>query len=339
MKAHPFLSKPVLFVDFIRLRVSEDQIRKGLLTLVKPRKKTKFSPRPIHRRYSAEKALALVHLQPVSCACVEPLTLLEFSVWPPTRTNAPSVEEPTARPRLIKPWVEGGCVIGLFNTLRAHGPIHTIRADPTTGALIQFWHEEDAKDANGAFLGSQKERRLQVCDSCSVFCANLDLDMNLATLRSYFENYGTITNAEILRKPRTGKSRGLATISFLLPSQAAAAIKGMRQHEIHWRKILVSYAIVKRSSTAKSFVPVAAPAAVDEQPPIVEPAAVPVVDCERCTQLEGLKGLYEALRDELSEHVKQDRDHREQHDSERANLQNRYDEEIKARHAAEDEGR
>nr|GAT54400.1 predicted protein [Mycena chlorophos] len=47
--------------------------------------------------------------------------------------------------------------------------------------------------------------------------------------------------------------------------------------------------------------------------------------------------LYEALRDELSQHVKQDRDHREQHDSERTNLQNRYDEEIKARHAAEDE--
>ncbi|KAF7323337.1 Polyadenylate-binding protein 1 [Mycena chlorophos] len=343
MKPHPFVVNPVLFVDFIR-RVSDDQIHKVLesfgldasVTLIQPKRKRNFYRVDFADVLSAEKAFALIHLQPIPV--VEPPVVLQFSVWPPTRPNVPRVYEPTASPRLVKPWVEGDTAGALFDALRRYGAIHSIHVDSTSGALVQFWSEDEASEAERQFVGvGTRKSTLQVYDPCSVFCANVNYDVDLPTLRSYFEKYGTITSAELFRYPSTGKSRGLATISFVLPEQASAAIKGMHEHEIHWRKIFVSYAIVKRSSTAKSFAPVAAPVAVDEQPPIIEPAAVPVVDCERCTQLEGLKGLYEALRDELSQHVEQDRDHRERHVSERANLQNRYDEEIKARHAAEDE--
>ncbi|KAJ7063683.1 hypothetical protein C8F01DRAFT_1279819 [Mycena amicta] len=340
MKAHPLLTSPVLSVDFIRLRVSEDQINAALrathldatLALIKPKRKRGFYRLEFPDLSSAEKALAILHLQPIPA--VEPPVVLELSINPPRPKPVP-VDEPTAAPRVIRAWGESAEM--LFDALRPYGPLHSIRCDPIAGALVQFWFEDDAKEAAIPGKSAGKKKILDMYDPCTVFCSNVHFDIEATNLRSYFEKYGTITRTEILRNTRTGKSRGMALISFLSNAESSAAIRDMHGQELHWRKISMSYGLVKGDNVHQATT-------INHPEPelhkpfeiLVETAttqALPSKAEYRCAELDHLQSLYDQVKQQLEE----ERLRREFSDSECTNHKARYDEEVKLRVAAEAE--
>ncbi|KAF7294557.1 Polyadenylate-binding protein 1 [Mycena indigotica] len=354
MKAAPQLASPALFYDPPPPRIAETRIKTFfdasqldvVITLVKPKRKRGFYRLEFADIHTAEKALATVHLQIIPDT--DPPILLELSANPP-RSKTPAQEMPQALPRSLRGWKNGLSAQELFDAFRHYGPIQSIHCDSITGALVQFWLEDHAKAAELGFntANSSTKMVLEAYDPCLVFCSNIPFDINdTPTLCSYFETYGLITQIDLLRNARTGKSRGLALIQFSTASEASAAIHGMHGRELHSRKLALAYGRVKATKAmvepAKTPTPpahatinryVSSPVPDSEKTLVV--SVDPVANTNRCVEFEDVRLLSEAIYDKIKQQVEDDRLRREHNDFERATLQSRYDEEVSLRIAAQ----
>ncbi|KAF7298391.1 hypothetical protein MKEN_01363800 [Mycena kentingensis (nom. inval.)] len=236
--AHPFLKAPELFVDLSRTNVSENQLRKVLeqdapslanIQLVLPQSRTHFFKITFRGLHAAERTLAVLHMTQQTIPASGKVFQLELSTKPP-RFSPLKADAPTAIPRLVKGWTDSPR--RLFDVLRRFGPIFRIRKHPIVGALVQFWLEDHAREAQMDF------EAMEVYNPCTVLCSNLALDVGADVLRSYFEKYD-IVNVEIMRTPG-GSSTGCAMVVLGSYTAVDAAVAGMNGSEIHWKKISVT---------------------------------------------------------------------------------------------------
>ncbi|KAJ7204816.1 hypothetical protein GGX14DRAFT_459852 [Mycena pura] len=105
---------------------------------------------------------------------------------------------------------------------------------------------------------SESARRLilEAYDPCALFCSNINFDIDAAVLRTYF--------SEILTNPKTGKSRGLAFVAFSQASEAYAALHAAHGSEIHWRRLSLTYRVLRK--VTKPRVPTSKTAGAQRQP-------------------------------------------------------------------------
>jgi RNA recognition motif-containing protein len=68
---------------------------------------------------------------------------------------------------------------------------------------------------------------------------NLSLNTGEGDLRKLFAAYGEVSSAVITRDKRTGRSRGSARISMTNDTQAKAAITGLNNTMLTYKKISV----------------------------------------------------------------------------------------------------
>ncbi|KAF7368819.1 Polyadenylate-binding protein 1 [Mycena venus] len=204
---------------------------------------------------SAEKALAIYHLQPIPF--VEPRVTLTFSTIPGFYPKSFGVPDASVSPRIIKA-LPSGCTEGtLYDLCRPYGPIYSVRIDPVAGGLVQFWVEAHAQDAE---ICLAPRMILKPYDPYSLFCTNLGFNLDSWTFRTHFakvsaiflfrggvaypSKYGDITHAEIFTT-QGGKSRGRGVITFSQTSEASTALQAMQGVEIDWKSLSVTYCWVK----------------------------------------------------------------------------------------------
>ncbi|PVU89623.1 hypothetical protein BB559_005013 [Furculomyces boomerangus] len=76
--------------------------------------------------------------------------------------------------------------------------------------------------------------------STKVFVGSLSWGTTSDTLRSRFEEYGTIEDAIVITDRETGRSRGYGFVTFATPEEAQAAIDSANESEFDGRNIRVS---------------------------------------------------------------------------------------------------
>mmetsp|Transcript_8210 Transcript_8210/g.13264 ORF Transcript_8210/g.13264 Transcript_8210/m.13264 type:complete len:891 (-) Transcript_8210:90-2762(-) len=83
---------------------------------------------------------------------------------------------------------------------------------------------------------------------CKLFIGGLSYDTTDASLQRYFEEYGEVESAVVLRDPTTLRSRGFGFVTFV-NYQSAREVVAFTRHLIDGRKVEAKYA-VPRASTA-----------------------------------------------------------------------------------------
>ncbi len=76
----------------------------------------------------------------------------------------------------------------------------------------------------------------------NIFVAKLNYDTDEDTLRSSFEEYGTVDSAKVVMDKFTGRSKGFGFVEMPDDSQAMAAINGLNETELDGRTIVVKKA-------------------------------------------------------------------------------------------------
>ncbi|KAJ6629326.1 hypothetical protein B0H10DRAFT_1360693 [Mycena sp. CBHHK59/15] len=256
---HPYLYSPSLFICHLPNHVQEahlENLFKSLPGATFNLHRTKSGRNRGTLRatlnfpdlHSTERALATLHLRPIPDT--EPPALLKFSTTFNLQPfNAP---EATVQPRLVQILPAGYTEAMLFDLLRPFGPVYSVSIDPITGGLVQFWTESHAQEAESQLAATRPKFLLQVYDRCSIFCSNISLDIDSTALRTHFTEYGNITSVEILTLGKTGKSRGLGFITFTTPSEASAAMKAMHGAEIQWKRLSVTYSVLRDAKPSLS---------------------------------------------------------------------------------------
>jgi len=78
--------------------------------------------------------------------------------------------------------------------------------------------------------------------STKLFIGGLSWDTTDESLRSKFEEFGTVEDAVVLKSRETGRSRGFGFVTFQSAEEAEAAIAAMNEQEFEGRTIRVDKA-------------------------------------------------------------------------------------------------
>ena len=76
----------------------------------------------------------------------------------------------------------------------------------------------------------------------NIFVGNLSFGVKEADLRQLFEQYGTVTSANIIMDKMTGRSRGFAFVTMDSPESAKAAIAALHGAQMDGRPLTVNEA-------------------------------------------------------------------------------------------------
>lgn len=99
---------------------------------------------------TAEKALATLQSRPIPN--VDPPALLSLSPYPSTTPPTP-LPPPSASPRFVKQLPYGFTDSQLYDLFRPFGALASVRTPTPAGkdtGIVEFWREEDARDAEEA---------------------------------------------------------------------------------------------------------------------------------------------------------------------------------------------
>jgi len=83
----------------------------------------------------------------------------------------------------------------------------------------------------------------------NMYVANLSFRTSEASLRSLFEQYGTVTSAKVITDRETGKSRGFGFVEMPADEEANKAIQALNNKEVDGRAMSVSVAREKGGSS------------------------------------------------------------------------------------------
>ena len=75
-----------------------------------------------------------------------------------------------------------------------------------------------------------------------LFIGNLSYNVTEDELRDVFSQYGEITDLKVITDRMSGRSKGIAFITFATEEAAQAAIEGMHNQEIDGRAVIVNVA-------------------------------------------------------------------------------------------------
>lgn len=78
--------------------------------------------------------------------------------------------------------------------------------------------------------------------SSKIFVGNLGFSVNNDSLKTKFEQYGTVDSAKVITDRDTGRSKGFAFVEMSTNSEASAAIEALNGSEFEGRQINVSEA-------------------------------------------------------------------------------------------------
>ena len=78
--------------------------------------------------------------------------------------------------------------------------------------------------------------------SKNIYVGNLPFSVTSDELRQAFEQYGTVTSAQVLSDRATGRSRGFGFVEMADDDQADAAIAGLSGKEMGGRALTVNEA-------------------------------------------------------------------------------------------------
>ena len=73
----------------------------------------------------------------------------------------------------------------------------------------------------------------------NIFVAKLDYNTSENTVRSLFENYGTVTSVKIIMDRDTGRSKGYGFVEMENDDEGQAAIDNLNDSEVDGRNIVV----------------------------------------------------------------------------------------------------
>jgi cold-inducible RNA-binding protein len=76
----------------------------------------------------------------------------------------------------------------------------------------------------------------------TLYVGNFPFSMTDPELQSIFEPYGTIETAQIVRNPKTGRSRGFALVAMTNDIEAEKAMAGLNGKESRGRALTVNEA-------------------------------------------------------------------------------------------------
>lgn len=79
-----------------------------------------------------------------------------------------------------------------------------------------------------------------------VFVGGLPFDMDDQEFKEIFEEYGTVSSAQIINDRETGKSRGFGFVEYLEKASAENAIAKLNGGELEGRKLTVNPATDRR---------------------------------------------------------------------------------------------
>ena len=82
--------------------------------------------------------------------------------------------------------------------------------------------------------------------STKLFVGSLPWAVNDDTLRSTFEQHGSVVSAKVITDRQTGRSRGFGFVEMEDESQAISAIEKLNGAEMNGRSIIVSIAKPKQ---------------------------------------------------------------------------------------------
>jgi RNA recognition motif-containing protein len=87
----------------------------------------------------------------------------------------------------------------------------------------------------------------------NIFVAKLNYDTDEDTLRSTFEEYGTVDSAKVVMDKFTGRSKGFGFVEMPDDAQGSAAINGLNDTELDGRTIVVKKAEPKPDGGGRDF--------------------------------------------------------------------------------------
>lgn len=76
----------------------------------------------------------------------------------------------------------------------------------------------------------------------NIFVGNLDFGATEASVRSWFEEYGTVDRVQIITDRDTGRSRGFAFVEMSDATEASRAIEGLNGASVNGRALNVNEA-------------------------------------------------------------------------------------------------
>ncbi|KAI8921540.1 hypothetical protein BC831DRAFT_476717 [Entophlyctis helioformis] len=85
-------------------------------------------------------------------------------------------------------------------------------------------------------------RRPEAAPGTKCFVGNLSWGTDNQSLYNSFGQFGTVTDAIVLKDRETGRSRGFGFVTFATPEEANAAIASMDNQELDGRQIRVNLA-------------------------------------------------------------------------------------------------
>ena len=86
-------------------------------------------------------------------------------------------------------------------------------------------------------------------DPKKLFVGNLSFDTTKDTVTSIFSEHGELTDVALITDRMTGRSRGLAFVTFATEEQAKAAIEALNGMEVDGREIIVNVSKPKAPRT------------------------------------------------------------------------------------------
>jgi cold-inducible RNA-binding protein len=99
-------------------------------------------------------------------------------------------------------------------------------------------------------LLSQRRRRKTLKN---IFVGNLDFGATEASIRSLFENYGTVDRVNLVTDRDTGRSRGFAFVEMGDSAQADQAIAALNGFQVDGRSLNVNEARPKSDAAGGGF--------------------------------------------------------------------------------------
>jgi len=95
-------------------------------------------------------------------------------------------------------------------------------------------------------------RRNVDASATKLYVGNVPWSMSDETLRTPFENHGTVVRAEIVRDRHTGRSRGFGFVFMATEEEAVRAIQALNGEEVDGRPVTVQVAFRKAEAQAAS---------------------------------------------------------------------------------------
>lgn len=87
----------------------------------------------------------------------------------------------------------------------------------------------------------------------NIFVAKLDYGTQSQDLREAFEEFGTVSSANVIMDKMTGRSKGFGFVEMDDDSEALAAIRGLNDSTLDGRTIVVKKAEPRKENTRSNW--------------------------------------------------------------------------------------